>query len=220
MIPCYTFNVNGELLTGLVSQSGSEERGLESSLGVGEPSLLLARRDGVDGVKSKTQESRVGGVVDERGRNTLGCLNSLGADLEASNADSIGVDIAIGATAVTVLDAPGVSAELLGGRALGRVILNLALVLVAGLLSAVNPQVRGTSVEVERELLGGGSNVDAGDVFTVVGVTGVVRVRASVLALALTLGLGPRLGVAVTAVGLALGANEVKFVVGVVLSLD
>lgn len=220
VIPCYSFKTKWWLLTGLVSQSGSEERCFEASLGVGEPSLLLARRDSVDGVKSKTQESRVGGVVDELGRNALGSLNSLGADLEAANADSIGVDIATGATAVTVLDSPRVSAELLGGRALGRVILNLALVLAAGLLGAVNPEVRGTGVEVEGEILGGCSNVNIGDVFTVVGVTGVVRVRTSVLALDLALGLGPALGVTVTAVGLALGANKVEFVLGVVLGLD
>lgn len=158
----------GVLLTSVVLEVSSEQRGGQRALGVVEEGLLLVGRDGVQAAEGQAEQAVVVRVLGELGGDNLGRLNGLLGDGQAANGDLVGVDVAAGGAAVAVRDLPGGARELAGGAALARVVDALARHFVAGSLAAEDPQIRGAGVEVEVQDLGRGANRDGSEVLRVV----------------------------------------------------
>ncbi len=140
-------------LTLVVPQVSREQGRAQRALDVVEEGLLLLRGDGVDAAEGQADEAVVVGVLGELGGDLGGGLDGLALELDAADVDDVGVDVARGAAAVAVLDAPGGARELLGRGALGRGIDAVARLLALGQLAAEDPQVRRARVEVEVERL-------------------------------------------------------------------
>ena len=96
-------------------QGGSEQGGGEAALDGVEEGVRLGGGDGVDGAESEAEETIGGGVRGEFAGDRSGGLNGLRGGGDATDDDGVGVNIAGGTRAVTIVDAPGGTALLLGG---------------------------------------------------------------------------------------------------------
>lgn len=81
-------------LTAVVAEICGEEWGVQVANSVGEKGLLRSGRDSVEAVKGQANKSVIGRVRGERGGHLLGQLNSLTCHSQASDSDSIRVNVA------------------------------------------------------------------------------------------------------------------------------
>lgn len=157
---------------GVVVQVGAEDGLVEGVEGVGPEGGLGLGGDGVEAVEAETEETVDGRLGGEGAGDSLGGLDGLGGDGDATDGNGVGVDDTAGGGAVTVGNVPGVAGEQLGGGGVGGVVGVLAVNLGAGGEGGEDPEVRGARVKVQVEDLGGGTNGDGGHVGIVVGVDG------------------------------------------------
>lgn len=209
-------------VTGSVLQVGSKESRVQSGLCIVEKGVLLGGLDRVDGAKGQPEKPGRGRVLRELGRHLLGGLDGLGIHRQATDGDCVGVNDATGAAAVAVRDAPGRSAERLGGRALAWVVQRLAIDLRGRGQAAEDPEIAGACIKVQVQSLGGCADLHGGQVLDVI-LLGRVGIRArGPLAVLAAEGVGHVDGdrLAKLPVGLGQGRRAVACEVCVVLCRD
>lgn len=207
----------------MVLKISREDWGVQARLGVVEEGLLLGGRDGVQAAERQAEQAIGLRLRGEGAGDGGGDLDGLAGHGQTTNGNLVGVDLSAGGGTVTVGDAPGGTAQELGGAALGGVVDGLAVDLAGGGRAGEDPQVRGTGVKVQVQGLGRGADLDGGDVGIVEGVDGGGAGRASGATLETELSrdvgngsLEPvRHGLAILEVGLLDGQSTVELVVGV-----
>lgn len=152
--------------SGLTNTAGleinGEDGGVEAALDVVEPRLLLRGGDGVQAAERKAEQTVKVTLLGEGGGHDLGGLDSLVSNRQAADLNDISVDDAAGRAAITVGDAPLGVGELLGAAALARAVQRLAIDGARASVSAEDPEVRRTRVEVEVERLRRRADLDWG----------------------------------------------------------
>lgn len=153
----------------LVVQVGSEQLLVELGLDVAEPRLLLVGSDGVDAVGSKAEQTRsLLGALGKLIRYMLGVLDRLLVDSQAANRHLVKVHVSAAVALVSVANAPAGTLQLArAGRLVGRVV-RVAVTLAAGSFAGEHPQIRGASVKVKAETLGGSANVNGRQVLQII----------------------------------------------------
>lgn len=154
--------------TFVVLEVSSPSRDVQVGRNVVEEGLLSCGGHSVDAAEGKTKETIVVGVALELRRNSLGSLNSLGLEGNATDGHGVSVDVTAGRATITVGDLPRSTAELLGGAALAGVVLGLSVDGAGGKLSAEDPEIRRTGVEVQVEGLSRSTDGDRGQVLDIV----------------------------------------------------
>lgn len=134
----------------------------------------------VEGRKAQTDKPVETLLLGEAGGDLQGCLDSLALHFKPANGEVVRVYSATRTGPISISNTPCVAAEELGCARLGGTVNLLAPDLVAWCQATENPQIRGSSVQVEHERLWGRSDGDGGDIGNVYFVDGYGSRRARV----------------------------------------
>jgi len=135
---------------GTLLKSDGEESGLESALDVGEEGWHLLWVGLVDVVESKAEKTVVGGVCKEGRGDGSGSLDSHGSGSDTTDLNSVRVDVARSARAITVSDLPVLASHEVCWVGLVDIV---SLLVVLAHLVGVDPEIARSSVKVKVESL-------------------------------------------------------------------